>query len=365
MRTAAIALITLIALVACASGNVPAPVGRPPLPLRLIEAALAAPRENDGGVRNQALAFVGREDLSTPQERPMCDALDLDPIAEIVRQSAGRRLVVINEAHDAPQGRAFISALAMTLRAEGFTIYAAETFSPDIDETRAWPDINDGWYSREPVFGQLLRQARTDGWRFAAYDDMTPPSEAATMDERMAHREARQAENLHALLIANPNARIFVHVGYDHLRESPQEGGGAMMAQILKVETGLDPLTIDQTRNAARGLDFVVCDPANLQSSGADIRLGAPHLDFTDGRPAWRQRTGQHRVTPPRMERATEPTIWEALNHAEPNEAVPVDRVLLRVGEKLPLLLPPGRYRLRSWTQNGGYRDEDEINVSR
>jgi hypothetical protein len=90
------------------------------LPPQIIDAAFAPARENDGGTRAQALAFVGREDLAGPDYRPVCAGLSVDPITEIVRQSVGHRVVIINEAHDAPRDRAFIADLATCASPRGF-----------------------------------------------------------------------------------------------------------------------------------------------------------------------------------------------------------------------------------------------------
>ena len=350
------AFFALLCVAACASATEPQTVQQnPPLPLRLVQATLAPASENDGGMRDQALAFVGREDLGGPNYRSVCEGLGLDPITEIVRQSAGHRVVMINEAHDAPRHRAFIADLAHALRRRGFDIYAAETLFPVRDEAQPWPAVNDGWYSREPVFGQLLRRARADGWRFAAYDDMATPASAVSPDDQMIYRETRQAENLQSLLAANPEARVLVHAGYDHLLETPEEGGLAMMAERLKAATSLDPLTIDQTRNVAPSDAYVVCDPARLTPAGIDIRLGTPRLSFENGRPAWRQALGQKPIYLPAMANPSVATIWEARNADEPDEAVAVDRVLVRPGETLPFLLAPGRYRAESWSLEHGW----------
>ena len=48
-------------------------------------------------------------------------------------------------------------------------------------------------------------------------------------------------------------------------------------------------------------------------------------------------------------------SIVEARLADEPDEAVPVDRLLVRPGETLPMLLAPGRYRVESWTRERGW----------
>jgi hypothetical protein len=55
---------------------------------------------------------------------------------------------------------------------------------------------------------------------------------------------------------------------------------------------------------------------------------------------------------PRRLKRPAERIIVEARNAADPADAVPVDRVLIDPGEDIPLLLPPGRYKVRAWLED-------------
>jgi len=48
-------------------------------------------------------------------------------------------------------------------------------------------------------------------------------------------------------------------------------------------------------------------------------------------------------------------TIWEARRADESNDAVPIDRIMIRSSERLPFLLPPGRYRAESWSAESGW----------
>lgn len=355
---------------ACASDPIPETAAQrePPLPAYVIETALAQPSGEDGGIRAQYLSMLGREDLfEEDADLRVCaplmrDSTAVDPVDEIARRAADARIVIINEAHDRPQHRAFIADVASRLRADGFSIYAAETFLPAAREDRDWPSLRDGFYSAEPVFGMLLRRARSEGYSFAEYDSWIPGD--ATPEEQIAWREAMQARNLQRVLNDNPNARVLIHVGYGHLLEQPDSQGREWMALRLKEATGIDPLTV-HTINAAPSDDFVFCDPEPTRLTHVDIRIGSPRLTFENGRPAWRQRAGQRTIAVPRELLTSAPyTIVEARIASEPDDAVPVDRVLLRSGETLPLLLAPGVYRIESWTQEGGWSAPVELSVN-
>jgi hypothetical protein len=335
----------------------------------MIEHALSPPSGNDRGSRAQLLAMLGREDLrQRGPDAPICpplvrDGVVVDPRDEIVRLAMNAQVVAINEAHDSPQDRAFIADIAQRLRPLGFSIYAAETLSIAATEPgRTWPQADDGYYTREPVFGALLRQARALNYRIVAYENFVLPEEGGSAEERAARREEGQARNIVMRIFdQEPEARVLIHAGYGHVTEHEDAAFGPMMARRLKDMTHIDPLTIDMTRYAAPGADYVVCAPT---PRSVDIRLGAPAVTFEHGRPAWRIRAGQRPVAiPAAMIHADENTIIEARPISDPIEAVPADRILLRPGEILPLLLAPGRYRIESWTRNHGWSASAEVNV--
>lgn len=346
-----------------------APEREPPLPASVLEVALAPPSEDDGGMRAQYLSMLGREDLverTTPRTcAPLArNGAAVDPVEEIARRAPGVRVVIVNEDHSRPQHRAFIEAVALRLHQDGFSIYAAETFLPAVQEQHSWPTLSDGFYATEPVFGMLLRRARAAGYTFVAYEDLSGLREGATQQEQIAWREAMQARNIQRILEADPDARLFIHVGFAHLLERPDGRGNIWMAQRLKQATGIDPLTIHQTGYASGETQFTFCDPAQTPSLSVDYLVGSPEVTFENGRPSWRQRAGQRPVAvPPVLLSPTLNTIVEARPAREPDEAVPVDRLLLRPGEMLPLLLAPGRYRVESWTQASGYSPPVAIDV--
>lgn len=337
---------------------------------KLFEIIAKSEASRFGNVEQQVLSLVGREDLlaSSLLPRPTCEpeqanGAPTDPLATIVARAAAARLVIINEAHHDPQSRAFITLLLGALREKGFAFYAAETFYPGIGARKPpWPLMSDGFYLMEPVFGMTVRRARTLGFTFVPYEAMTLSSPGSDPRARMSEREETQARNLdERLLKAHPTARALVHVGHDHVLERPTPRdfrGVETMASRLKRIGGTDPLTIEQTYYASPIDRPVICalQPDNERAALTDMVIALPPVVFVDKRPAWRRRLGQKPVAIPTTLRAPAATsIVEARLADEPDEAVPVDRVLVRSGETLPMLLASGRYRVQSWTRERGW----------
>ena len=371
-----------IALAACATAAAPSQAPSaprdPPVHQRVINRVMTPAPEGDedlGGARAQAFAFVGREDLAWSiarvRDRPVCapllrDGRPIDPAEEIVARAANAQFVMLNEAHYDPHHRAFITDIAERLRPLGFSIYAAETFSTSaVDRAEAWPQLSDGYYSNEPIFGALLRRVRELGYQLVAYEDIRRDADA-TPAESFALREAGQAQNLRTrILDRDPRARVLVHAGHGHVREHrDHETFGPLMARRFKQMTGIDPLTVDQTRFAAPHADFVVCDPSGIDDAAVDVYIGSPNPTFNRSRPDWRRGAGHREVDlPRRFAPVRTPTIFEARHASDPDEAVPIDRIFVRPGEDIPLLLPAGAYRLEAWTPAAGWSPPMRINV--
>jgi hypothetical protein len=366
-----------------------APAGTHPDPLSdshrraLLDAFLAgSPDAADlgegGGVTAQTLAMLGREDLVMHlpifrgHGRPNCDPMQedgrpVDPVGYIATKAAGVRVTMINEAHDMPQTRSFAAKIAAALRSKGYSLYAGETFYGGIGATApAWPLITDGYFVSDPIYGRLIRSLRALGYRLFSYEDYGPDDRQSTPQERMAQREVVQAQNLESHLKTAPvSAKLLVHVGYAHLNKLANMPI-KMMAAHFRDDTTIDPLTVDQTMFWSRTGRYEICDVLRMHLADPSvIYVGMPIPSFTRNRPNWRLREGDKLVEiPDAIRRPEAPTIYEAYLASEPDMAVPVDRILVRPGEdNLPLLLPPGRYRVAAWTEKSGWSADVPVTV--
>jgi hypothetical protein len=307
----------------------------------------------------------------------------------IVRASRGRRIVILNEAHHVSRCRAFGAQVARVLRPHGFGILAAEAFSPKHEVRFAarmaaaeavTADL--GLYTRDPVFAEMMRQARADGYRLTPYE-LTAAQEAgpdADRDQRIAARETAQAENLAALLNSDRDARLLVYCGFSHVAETPL-GPTSWMAARLKALTGLDPLTIDQSiwipapvREHEPPLVTAMLDRfqpttpmtvhrpdgaswGGYMEEAVDMTVFHPRLPDIDGRPGWLATAPDRRRMAFTLPEPSPPgSLLQAVplaEAAEPN-AVPSDQYMAKPGAREAVFfLRPGRYEIRMETDAG------------
>jgi hypothetical protein len=383
-----------------AAGADTSKIGRPPpfeahLMQAIFDAAAIDPKGLDpaaieSGLTSQYLAFVGREDIAQTRRpghdrKAPCKALErdgavVDPITEIVARAAAHRVVMINERHDRPQDRMFIGDELAALNAQGFSIYAAETFWMEVfTNAGPAPKLNDGYYSKEPMFGKIVRAARRMNMTLVAYEharpnalrglnarfsmpvwDPVPPAEQARQADI---REKTQARNLiDRTLKTSASSKVLVHAGYGHIQErastDPQGNVFKPMALYFSEFSGVDPFTIDQTQAVSPSDKPVVCDvPKKIQSMwGRDMAIALPTVLFERQRPTYQvQRGARHVEVPSELRDSEKWTIVEARYTDEPDDAVPADRLLLRPGENIPLVLKPGAYRIEGWTREDGW----------
>lgn len=303
---------------------------------------------------NQQFAgLMGREDLipveldfHLRQQSSACGP-STGPIFEtIIGEAAKTQIVIFNEAHMMPLHRAGVFGIVDALVDAGFTHYAYESFEPSItDRSDAYIRAEDVFYSNDPMHARLLRRLKARGVELIAYEADRPEG-----------REIAQALNLKERVFdQDPEAKLIVVSGWRHVIEYPQ----GLMAREVKDRTGHDPLTVSQTHCYASG-DVPLLANSRLNKAGTeeaftqtDYMIGHPQLTFTDNRPDWRRVMGDIDVSvPSAFTGHVEPVIIEARREGEPDEAVPEDRLLLLPGDTgIPLLLPPGRYRVKAFSR--------------
>jgi hypothetical protein len=294
----------------------------------------------------------------------------VDALNALVRAAEAAQVVMINEAHHVPQHRAFTIDLLKKLRHRGFTHFATETlYEKDTQlNERGYPTTNTGFYTGEPVYGDLIRIALMLGFRVIPYE-----VEGATSADV---RERGQARNLvERILKDDPKARILVHAGYAHIDESGADRVGAMtMAQRFKETTGIDPLTIEQTEmseHSAREFEHplyrhvlergLVTRPAVFRNARGelwvqergrhDVTLFHPRSRplgrDAGGRPDWLRlggSRGPYRL-PKNVCGAERRCLVRARAASEPADAIPIDQLEVLAEWRAPaLMLPAGAF---------------------
>lgn len=301
----------------------------------------------------------------------------------ILAMSKDRKAVFLNEAHSAPITRTLTIELLPKLRAQGYTYFAAETlYAPDAKELnkRGYPNAKTGFYTNEPLYGEMVRTALKLGFKVIAYD----VENAGAGDAR----ERAGADSLYSQVFKHdPSARVVVNAGFAHIQKSGKYLGGSSMAEFFQKISGIEPLCIEQTmmiQHARTDQDhphyLAIVQSAHLK--GPTVYVGAdgkawtlkpgqydasvvfPPQESESGRPEWAALGGERVVYPIAGElcRGMLPCLVEARYAGEAEDAIPADRARLApsdsagLSERLSvvtskdasgeLFLRPGQYRL-------------------
>jgi hypothetical protein len=278
---------------------------------------------------------------------------------------------MINEYHMDASTRVLTTGLLPRLYAEGFRYLAVEALTEKGDalEKRGYAVEGTGFYTRDPVFADMLARAVKLGYTLVSYE--------ATAHGQQG-REAGQARNIYRRIFkSHPDARVLVHAGIAHIGEKPGElpGNTRPMAMRLHALTGIDPLTIDQTtlrthtrsplRKALmaryRPTHPVVVEDAQGRPWSAypglyDITVLMPEVDHGTARPRWLSLYGsRHRVM---VEAAWCNGIFPCELLARPvsrkDDAIPSDcYAVFGRTRRVSLYLSPGRYRVEARDADG------------
>lgn len=255
----------------------------------------------------KALEFYEKNNNKLDCNPPNFDTnnLILIPALDYIKKEAeNHQVVIINEAHHISYHRFFTMLLLEKLCTIGFNYFGAETLtSADSNiNSRGYPLINSGYYSVEPQYSNMIRQALSNGYKVFQYEP--------NIIENEAQREIDQAKNIAKILNENPKARIVIHCGYSHILEGENIGKwGKAMAGRLKELTGIDPLTINQvslTENfycenenpifktiKAKKSMIIKSKPQSVSSSIimtrqlSDAYIFHPRTNLKYGRPEW------------------------------------------------------------------------------
>ncbi|HEY6457817.1 MAG TPA: hypothetical protein VIY90_21285 [Steroidobacteraceae bacterium] len=294
----------------------------------------------------------------------------LDPI---VNKS---QIVMINEAHHVPQHRAFAIQLLGILRKRGFRYFAAETLSAEDSglQSRGYPVEKppSGYYTAEPLYGDLVRTALQLGFRVIPYE--------AAAFRNSEEREQGEAANLVQRVFKNdPRAKLVIYAGFSHINEGGLLGGVTPLAKRLRDITGIDPLTIDQTVMSEQYSPeyenpiyrylmahspileptiFVNAqgEPWTFQPGVRDITLFQPRSVYVNGRPQWLSIGGTRKPyrLPASICGQAKRCLAKARAVNESEDAIPIDELAIEPeGNSRTLMLPNGVFAVESQDAQG------------
>jgi len=157
----------------------------------------------------------------------------------LLRKISKSQVVMFNEAHLYPRQRFLVSSLLDTLYKLNFKVLALEAIVKEPEKNVTYPNLQTGFYVREPQMANLIRHAISLGFRIVAYEDTLENSNG---------REITEAENLfNSTLKKNPSEKIIVLAGVQHIEENTLLNRKRWMASYFKQFSGVNPLTINQT----------------------------------------------------------------------------------------------------------------------
>lgn len=213
------------------------------------------------------------------------------------------QVMMINESHSKPVHRAFTYSLLEGLYKQGYRYLAMEAFNNFSNQCLDSVNIFTGYYTCEPVAGELVRKALELGYKLISYEDTLASVHTPSQ------RDSIQAENIFKVIKSDPSAKIIVHAGYTHISKEKVEGYTPMAMWFKKI-SGINPYTIDQT-GLTEGSEFeygrVFYDYFNtrfsikepsvifhhnrpfnpLEEKGYDLLVMHPPTTFLQNRPAW------------------------------------------------------------------------------
>lgn len=223
----------------------------------------------------------------------------------ILQQSKANQVIIINEAHNNSFHRLFTKSLLERLYQNGYKNLGLEGLTNGINKdsllnSREYPIQESGYYTKDPQFGNFIRTALKIGFKVFPYEQ--------TSDVNGKEREIEQARNIKKLIDKNPNEKFIIHCGFDHVLEGNYPNWGKAMAGRLYEFTGINPLTINQTKYSERSkseLNDPLLQALNLtessilidnnskplnyerQESFTDIAVLHPKTKYVNNRPNW------------------------------------------------------------------------------
>ncbi|MFT4664041.1 MAG: outer membrane protein OmpA-like peptidoglycan-associated protein [Polaribacter sp.] len=300
----------------------------------------------------------------------------------LLKQTVDKKAVFFNEFAPNPQNRAFTTSLLKDLYEQGFRYLAIEALSPKETKLakRGYPVLNSGRLIREPLFGDMVRQALKLG--FTLYPFEPTPTEldkakrvvqksvGGNLNKEQLNNISRKwakALNISRIYQRNPEAKVLVYCSKSNLRED-LEGAQQNISGWLKKLSSVNPYTIDQATLTEKCPEIThplfnkraIKEPTvwlnkdkafNTYSPTAlDLQIQHPKASTAYGRPNWLSMNGYRKpfAFNPDKHGMTYPCLVMAYKKGEDTDfAVPVDALEFPTNaDRLSLMLPKGKYQL-------------------
>jgi hypothetical protein len=175
----------------------------------------------------------------TPSSAPVILVEGIQNVMDTILYHAQyNRVIMFNEQHFHPKHRYFVSSLLSRLYALGFRYIALESLWESADSLmqRGYPLQSTGFYTKEPIMGQLIRHALSTGFIPIKYDGAY-----------VNNREYESALNLYNSTIKqDTTARIVVLAGIAHIYKAEHL---QRMAYYFGQLSGIIPYTICQANS--------------------------------------------------------------------------------------------------------------------
>jgi hypothetical protein len=329
---------------------------------------------NAGAIEQEALAFPQRN-TGTHQLENHAKAVLAETF--IPERFGNAPIIMINEAHSRGQNRAFVRSLLPALYQRGFRCLAVETldYKDTLVNQRKYPLQTSGYYSREPAFGQLLREASAMGFELLAYEDTTAQLVTDNYMDNLNKREQVQAENIFAYHQKHPGRKILVLAGHGHIEKMSKDEWkkmGERLCALMRedlpsiectaMKEGFD-LNHENKIYRAVADSFRFKKPVVLlindtvfvttrHQGKVDVNVFLPRTDYSSGYPDWLRQTAEKTAT------LTLPEQQQLSGHLlqiyqaeewkkEGKNAVPVlNAPIQKEKQSFDLYLPSGEYKI-------------------
>ncbi len=234
----------------------------------------------------------------------------------IISEAAHRKVLMINEAHSTTYHRLFVKSLLKDLYAQGYRVLALEALNYTKDPYTSLKHAADsGYYTKEPLFGDMIREALELGYKLYGYEPQM------AQYAHSGNRDSLMAVNLESVERESNGEKIIVYAGHGHIsKKSPRS-----MYTYFKALSESEPLVVSQTRYAQmvlpgyeKPLYRTLCNKASPEGlplsfsektdgADSDIYVIHPRVSYLDGRPEYLISVGNRKL---KKVKAQTPTVF-------------------------------------------------------